>query len=139
MPSSDDQVRANIQLMRSTTDAFNAHDLSACESRITPAFIIHLAELQEPLLGRETWRHNAEIMHRAFPDLTAHIDDIVAAEDRVALRLTFTGTHTGEFLGHAPTGRPIRYVSHEFYRIEDGLIAEEWICSDMTTLFQQIS
>lgn len=129
----------NIELMRSTTDAFNAHDLSTCESRITADFIIHLAELREPLLGRETWRQNAEIMQRAFPDLTAHIDDIVAAEDRVALRLTITGTHTGEFLGHAPTGRTVRYVSHEFYRIEDGLIAEEWICADMATLFQQMS
>ena len=139
MPRSSDQVSDNVELMRATTDAFNAHDLSACESRITADFIIHLAELQEPLRGRETWRRNAEIMHRGFPDVMAHIDDIVAAGDKVALRLTFTGTHSGEFLGHAPTGRTVRYVSHEFYRVEDGLIAEEWICADMATLFQQMS
>ena len=139
MLKSADQVAANIELMRSTTDAFNAHDLSTCESRITRNFIIHLAELPEPLHGRETWRQNAEIMQRAFPDLTAHIDAIVAADDQVALRLTFTGTHTGDFLGHAPTGRTVRYVSHEFYRIEDGLVAEEWICSDMASLMQQVS
>lgn len=30
-------------------------------------------------------------------------------------------------------------VSHEFYRIADGLIAEEWICSDMVTLLGQLS
>lgn len=139
MPSSADQVSANVELMRSTMEAFNAHDLGTCESRITPDFVIHLAELPEPLHGRETWRQNAEIMQRAFPDLTAHIDGIVAAEDDVALRLTFTGTHAGEFLSHAPTGRTVRYVSHEFYRIENGLFAEEWICSDMVSLMQQIS
>lgn len=57
---------------------------------------------------------------------------------RVALRLRLHGTHTGEFLGIAAAGRPIEYVSHEFYRIADGLIAEEWICSDMAGLFRQL-
>ena len=33
----------------------------------------------------------------------------------------------------------IECVSHEFYRIADGLIAEEWICSDMATLLRQLS
>jgi hypothetical protein len=33
----------------------------------------------------------------------------------------------------------VEYVSHEFYRIADGLVAEEWICSDMATLLGQLS
>lgn len=32
----------------------------------------------------------------------------------------------------------ISYISHEFYRVADGLIAEEWICSDMASLFSQL-
>jgi predicted ester cyclase len=79
------------------------------------------------------------LIKRAFPDLTVEIDDIVAERDRVALRLTIRGTHQGEFLGIAATGRSVSYVSHEFYRVADGLIAEEWICSDAAGLFQQIS
>jgi predicted ester cyclase len=63
----------------------------------------------------------------------------VAADDRVALRLRFCGTHSGDFLGIPATGRPVEYVSHEFYRVADGLIAEEWICSDTATLFRHIS
>jgi predicted ester cyclase len=39
----------------------------------------------------------------------------------------------------AATGRTIEYVSHEFYRIADGLIDEEWICSDTATLLRQLS
>ena len=45
------------------------------------------------------------MMRRAFPDLQAHIEDIVAAEDKVAVRLRFRGTHRGEFLGIPATGR----------------------------------
>jgi steroid delta-isomerase-like uncharacterized protein len=100
--------------------------------------IQHLAELPEPRVGRDTWRRGAELIKGAFPDLTVEIDDIVAEGDRVALRLTIHGTHQGEFLGMPATGRPVSYVSHEFYRVANGLIAEEWICSDTAGLFQQI-
>jgi predicted ester cyclase len=78
-------------------------------------------------------------MRRAFPDITADLRDVAAAEDRVAVRLTFRATHAGGFLGVAATGRSVGYVSHEFYRVADGLLAEEWICSDMATLMRQIT
>jgi predicted ester cyclase len=41
--------------------------------------------------------------------------------------------------GFPATGRTVEYVSHEFYRIAYGLIAEEWICSDTASLFRQLS
>ena len=52
--------------------------------------------------------------------------------------MRLTGTHTGEFLGIQPTGKKVEYESNELYRIADGTIAEEWICSDMLTLMAQI-
>ena len=52
--------------------------------------------------------------------------------------MRLTGTHTGEFLGIQPTGKKVEYESNELYRIADGKIAEEWICSDMLTLMAQI-
>ncbi|TAM70779.1 MAG: hypothetical protein EPN48_02985 [Microbacteriaceae bacterium] len=93
--------------------------------------IPHYAELPEPLAGRETWLQGFEMIKRAFPDLEAHVDDIVAAGDRVAVRVNFTGTHAGDFQGVPTTGRAIHYVSHEFYRLVDSVVGEEWICSDM--------
>ena len=137
-------AQANTALMLETFSAFNAGDLDNCLARMTPDFVMHYAELPEPLHGTETWRQGAEMMRRAFPDLEVRIDDVVAAEDRVALRLTLHGTHRGdlhlgEFQTFPATGRTIQYVSHEFYRVRDGLIAEEWICSDMASLLRQLS
>jgi steroid delta-isomerase-like uncharacterized protein len=94
--------------------------------------------MPEPLQGRATWQYGFELIKRAFPDLEIHVDDLVAADDKVALRLTLSGTHRGEFQGIAATGRAVSYVSHEFYRVRDGLIAEEWICSDTASLFHQL-
>jgi steroid delta-isomerase-like uncharacterized protein len=130
---------ANVELVRAAAEAFNAGDTGECLALIAPDFIINLAELPEPMRGREAWRQNFETMKRAFPDLQAQIEDIVAAADKVAVRLRIRGTHSGDFLGIPATGRTVEYVSHEFYRVAGGLIAEEWICSDMATLFRQLS
>ncbi|SRR6266567_5678449 len=42
---------ANIELIRAGFQAFNAHDLDACMTRLAPDVIINLAELPEPLHG----------------------------------------------------------------------------------------
>lgn len=129
----------NVELVRAGFEALNAGDLDACVELTSPDLIINLAELPEPLHGRDIWRQGAAMFRRAFPDLHAEIEDIFGSGDRVAVRLSMSGTHRGEYLGIPATGRPVSYVSHEFYRVQDGLIAEEWICSDMAGLLRQIS
>jgi len=139
MTSQNTTPATNAELVRAGFHALNAGDTDQCLALAASDLISNLAELPEPQHGRDAWRQGFEMMRRAFPDLQAHIEDIVAAEDKVAVRLRFHGTHRGEFLGIPATGRTIEYVSHEFYRIADGLIAEEWICSDTATLLRQLS
>lgn len=128
----------NAAFVRKSYEALNAGDLEKLLSIAAPDIVMHLAEAPGPLEGRDTWQAGYDLMKRAFPDLEAHVDDVIAADDRVAVRVTFTATHKGDFLGIPATGRSIRYVSHEFYRVRDGVITEEWICSDMASLMQQI-
>ncbi len=128
-----------IELVRAALDAFNAGDADECMALAAPDLIMNLAELPEARRGLQVWRQGFEMMKHGFPDLQAHIEDIIAAGDKVAVRLRFRGTHSGEFLGIPATGRAIEYISHEFYRVADGLIAEEWICSDMASLLRQLS
>jgi steroid delta-isomerase-like uncharacterized protein len=139
MTSQSTSPAMNAELVRAGFQAFNSGDADQCLALAAPDLITNLAELPEPRHGRGVWWQGFEMIKHAFPDLQAHIEDIVAAEDKVAVRLRFRGTHCGEFLGIPATGRTIEYVSHEFYRIADGLIAEEWICSDTTTLLRQLS
>ena len=131
-------VAANVALVRSTLDAFNQGDFDTCVARLSPDFVMNLAGLP-PIPGPQVWRQGVDVIKHAFPDLHARIDDVVAAGDEVAVRLTFRGTHKGDYLGLPATGRAIEYVSHEFYRIVDGLITEEWICSDNAALTAQLT
>jgi steroid delta-isomerase-like uncharacterized protein len=139
MTSEAGSTEANTTLIRESVEAFNAGDMAKLLAVAAPDIVIHYAEMPEPLQGRETWQQGYELVKRAFPDLRIRVDDLVAAGDKVALRLTLSGTHQGEFQGIPATGRTVSYVSHEFYRVADGLVAEEWICSDMASLFSQLS
>ena len=139
MTSQSESAEANAALVLESIEAFNAGDMAKLLAVAAPDIVIHYAEMPEPLRGRETWQQGYELVKRAFPDLKIHVDDLVAAGDKVALRLTLSGTHKGEFQGIPATGRTVSYVSHEFYRVADGLVAEEWICSDTASLFSQLS
>ena len=74
----------------------------------------------------------------AFPDVTNTIDNIVAEGDEVAFQVTHRGTHTGEFLGIAPTGKQIKMTNTAIYRIVDGKVVEGSSTLDMLGLFQQM-
>src|SRR5256885_16819272 len=95
---------SNVELVRTSFEAFNANDIDSCLAVLAPDFVMHLAELPEPLRGRDTWREGVELMNAAFPDLHAQIEDITAAEDRVAPHLTLSVTHPGDYLGFPPPG-----------------------------------
>ena len=139
MTSETGSAEASTALVRESVEAFNACDTNKLLTIVAPDIVIHYAEMSEPLHGRETWQHGFDLIKRAFPDLEIHVDDLVAADNKVAVRLTLRGTHQGEFQGIPATGRTISYVSHEFYRVENGLFAEEWICSDTASLFSQLN
>ena len=139
MTSQTTSPAANAELMRAVCRAFNAHNAEECLARIAPNFIINLAELPEPMHGQEAWRQNFDAMKHAFPDFQAHIEDIVAAQDKVAVRLRIRGTHSGEFLGITRDRprhrlRQPRVLPHRRRAPRRG-----WICSDMATLLRQLS
>ncbi|UJW87259.1 ester cyclase [Devosia sp. SL43] len=128
----------NIEIMRNAFAALARKDIDTCISFMTPDFIINLAGVPYQMRGPDAWRKNAEIFFKAFPDIKFVEEDMFASGDRVAVRFRFTGTHNGDFLGNAATGKKVSYDSYEFYRIADGKIAEEWISSDMLTILTQI-
>ena len=129
----------HVDLLRRSFEALNARDFDALTARMADDFVINLAGAPGPRYGKTAWRENIDLALTAFPDLRAEVEDCFAADDKVAVRLTFHGTHTGEFLGIPATGRTVNYDSNEFYRVINGTIVEEWICSDLATLMRQLT
>ncbi|HLU57045.1 MAG TPA: ester cyclase [Pseudonocardia sp.] len=75
---------------------------------------------------------------RAVPDLRFDPHLLVATDDTVACRLWFTCTPTSTFFGCAPTGRPISFAEHVFYRYEGGRIAHVWSLIDRPAIAAQL-
>jgi steroid delta-isomerase-like uncharacterized protein len=78
------------------------------------------------------------MMRGAFPDFHFDIEDLVAEGDKVVARLTVSGTHRGEMMGLAPTGKRIQTSGIEVFRVADGKLAEHWATFDALGMLRQI-
>ncbi|MFJ3213225.1 ester cyclase [Streptomyces flaveolus] len=117
----------NKRTIRSVFDEFvNKGDFSLVDEIYSPDMIDH-----QPLPGApegpEGVKYTIAGLREGFPDLHVTIEDMSAHADHVVIHNTWRGTHLGDFLGIAPTGRYIEFTGVVVWRLlEDGLIAERW-------------
>jgi steroid delta-isomerase-like uncharacterized protein len=88
--------------------------------------------------GREALKEVFGRLRRAFPDLQIEIEDLIAEGDKVVSRNTVTGTHRGEYMGIAPTGRTVTYDEIFVVRFADGRIIETWGVVDVAAQMRQL-
>jgi predicted ester cyclase len=118
---------ANKALVRRfNTECIGRGDSAAFREILAPDFVNRTAAPGIPS-GPEGMRHFlADILRSAFPDLAVEIHDQIAAADKVATRKTLHGTHTGLFMGIAPTGQRVAIDVIDIVRIEGGRYQEHW-------------
>jgi predicted ester cyclase len=75
----------------------------------------------------------------SFPDLHLELHDVIAEEDRVAVRVTLHGTQLGDFQGIAPTGKRIASSGLNSFRINSSRIVEGWWQHDLLGLIRQLN
>jgi len=80
----------------------------------------------------------SQTFRSAVPDLHCTIEDLLVSGDKITTRLTFTGTHTGQFMGHPATGKTVRFLAIDILRIRGGRIVEDWHLEDNLTLLEQL-
>jgi predicted ester cyclase len=100
MASSPEQ---NKQLIRQVFEFYNQQYMDKVEKLFSPNHIFHF-----PGVLPMDWNSHKQFivgLCRAFPDVHFQIEDIVAVGDKLAYRLTVSGTHKGEFQGIPPTNK----------------------------------
>jgi steroid delta-isomerase-like uncharacterized protein len=75
----------------------------------------------------------AAFSERRFTVVTELVDG-----DKVARQWSFTGKHTGEFLGIPATGRAVTMTGIDILRVVNGRCTEIWHNEDVATLMQQL-
>jgi steroid delta-isomerase-like uncharacterized protein len=100
----------------------------ACYDVVAPDAI--LREPGRSLQGREAVRQRVADFIAAFPDLRCSIDDIVANDDKVAVRWTLAGTHQGAFGPYPATNKQVTLTGIGLHRVANGQMVEAWGCFD---------
>lgn len=88
--------------------------------------------------GVAAFRANIAELRAGFPDIRFTVEDLVADEDRVAVRWTWVATHDGTFRGIAPTHKRVTNSGIVIYRLRAGRIVASWIETDRLGALQQL-
>ncbi|ARS90336.1 ester cyclase [Natrarchaeobaculum aegyptiacum] len=112
--------------------------LEVIDDIFADSFVLHDPAAPDDPRDRDAYRSYVESYREAFPDVEYEVEDVIADDDRVALRYTARGTHEGSFMGLEPTGDHVEVSGVEIYRVEDEEIVEMWTNYDALGLFQEL-
>lgn len=120
-------------------DVLGKGELNLVDELATDDLVDHEEGIPGQPSGKEGIKFFVNAMREAFPDLsTKTVEPALADGDLEAARVVVTGTHKGEFLGVAATGKAVEIEGIDIIRIEDGKVAEHWGLTDTLSLMQQL-
>jgi predicted ester cyclase len=129
--SADDNLKATRQVI---AEAFNKGNYEVLRTYLHPDYLEHQFGSQPNIEGVQ---NRIEKLRQAFPDLHFSIEELVAQEDKVWLRMTARGTNQGGFMG-PPNNKSFEITVFDQVRFQDGLIIEHWGSPDRFALLVQL-
>jgi steroid delta-isomerase-like uncharacterized protein len=122
---------------RRIIDAVGRGDAESLDGLMAPDIVDH-NPMPDQAAGRDGFKQWMATARAAFPDLRGTVEDLIAEGDRVAARMTWHGTHRGEFIGLAPTGKRVSFSAFHLVRIRQGRAIEWWGTADLFGALQQV-
>ena len=130
-----DANKATVE--RFVEELFVKGNLDVVDELVADDFVDHMP-MPGTSSGKEGLRQLATMFLAAFPDTSIGDVDLIAEGDKVVMRQVTTGTHQGEIMGVAATGRKITVNEIHIVRLTDGKIVEHWGVEDNLGMMQQL-
>ncbi|MFX1577991.1 MAG: ester cyclase [Promethearchaeota archaeon] len=130
-----EENKANLH--RVTEEVFNKGNLAVVDELVSTNSVTHAAGGEE-FKGPEGFKQMVTMIRTAFPDFHMTIEDIVAEGDKLAYRYTWRGTHKGEYMGIAPTGKQVTVTGMNIVHFVGGKGIESWTSGDNLSMMQQL-
>ena len=122
---------------RFVEDCLNGRNPDLVDELFSPDYVNYAAPAGvSPDL--EGYKERVASVLRGFPDLQVTIEDLFSDGDRVAIRLSASGTHKGDSLGLSATGRFASWTATAIYQLVGGKIMQRWENRDDLGLMQQL-
>jgi steroid delta-isomerase-like uncharacterized protein len=132
-------TEGNKAMVRALIDEINRGNPNAFARFMAPDVRTTFESAEEkPVKGIRALEADLGMLRSAFHDLKLEIETIAAYQDRVSVRVRYSGTHSGDYMGVPGTGKVYHWTGALTYRFEDGKIAEVWTNTDRFTLLQQV-
>ena len=132
-----DEGRNKALLRRFYEELWSEGNLEVIPELVAEDFVDHHPLPGAPQ-GREGLAALVVMWRSAFPDMRESVEDLISEGDKVVGRFTMRGTHTGEFMCVAPTGRRVAMSGIDIVRVADGRISEFWYGEHLLELMQQL-
>jgi steroid delta-isomerase-like uncharacterized protein len=124
----------NKAIIRRAFDVWNKGNLDIFDELFATNYVYHDPGNPE-VCSQKDYRRFVSRVRTAFPDMHLATEDIIAEGDKIAVRYTFRGTHTG---GGSPTGKNVTITGIGIMRFADGKVVEFWVNADMLGYRQQL-
>ncbi len=132
-------AKRNLELIHRMYEALNAQDLDAHDEYWSEDMIWHGPPGFGDIHGLDGFKNEVlKPFYKAFPDYHAKNDIELADGNWVAATGFVTGTHQGEWLGLAPTGRPMRMRFSDFWLIKEGRLTDNYVMVDQIDVMKQL-
>ena len=118
-------------------ELWNQNDLAVIDEILASEVEGHVAG--QTIRGADTFRQRAQTLRTIYSDPHFTVEDQIAEGDKVLVRWTLRGKHTGEYMGAKPTGKEVVSTGMNLFRLADGKIEELWVESDDLGELQQLS
>jgi steroid delta-isomerase-like uncharacterized protein len=134
-----------VIFQRMWDELFNQRNLAVADELFAPDFVNHVrlvqvTETAPPPFppGPGHMKQLVTTLTTAFPDSHFTVEDVIAAGDKVVGRITWSGTHRGEFLGIPATGKTFKVSHIQIYRFAEGKMVEHWAVRDDLSMLRQL-
>jgi len=129
-------TRTDPALDRRFIELLDSQDWDAVRAHVSPSIRAHVGTRE---LDLDAWNGLGRLFYGAFPDGRHVIERQLADGDCVVTLAEWSGTHQGDFMGLAATGRKVRLPLILVDRFEDGRLVEHWGQFDSGALLQQLT
>ena len=138
-PEQGSLIRRNEEIMRKFETMINTADETLAEELVAADASFYTPASAEPLYGGKGYLSVVHWMRQGFSDVQWKLEEMVAAEDKVAVRWTLTGTHDGTVLGKPATGAKIKTSVMNFYYInKEGKITNDIAAEGMIGILRPL-
>ena len=125
-------------IVRRYLGVYEQGNIELLDELLAPDYINHTPATPDLPTGPEGVKGVVTMFRGAMLDLRVVVEDMIAEDDKVAVRYTLEGTHEGELFGVPPTGQRLSIKSITVERVSNGKIRDHWRVTDSLDMMQQL-